>query len=321
MIEGSLFQNVHDRRPEAIQPVAFGELVEALVSECYDADPADKTEQTCISPATYPAGTTRSKAAALSWNWFAADIDNKLGNNPGSTINAMIGTMNGLNAPWLIYTTASSTPQTECFRVMFPVDRPILAAEFSAVWQSFSQLLPMDPQTKDISRLFIVPRRWAYRTNRIDYRLDGVPVSVDQIVQQFPRPVPQPASPAPARPASTTLPLVRGIKSNVQPTLAAPYVSQRAIDEAMASAPGGRMYRFLVRVAFQALRMGYDITSCDLEAIGHDLATWMGRGHNDIRRDASSAHRYAQQQYVEDRAEQSVRLRTALAPKRFRQTN
>lgn len=321
MIEGSLFQNVHDTRPNALPPVAFDELVGALVSECYEADPADKTEQTCISPATYGAGATRSKVAARSWNWFAADIDNKLGNQPGSTISAITGIMNGLNAPWLIYTTASSTPQAECFRVMFPVDRPILAAEFGAVWQSFSQLLPMDPQTKDISRLFIVPRQWANRANRIDYRLDGDPVSVDQIVQRFPAPVPPPILPATARPTPATLPLTRGGKSYVQPTLAAPFVPQRAIDEAMAAAPGGRMYRFLLRVAFRALHMGYEITSCDLEAIGHELATWMGRGHSDIRRDASSAHRYARQQYVEDRADQSARLRAALAPKRFRGIN
>jgi hypothetical protein len=317
VIHGSIFKNVHDKRPGAIPPVSFSELIDALTAEAFEAAPADKTEQTCISPAVYPPGATRGKAAALSWDWFAADVDNKLGNFPGSTIDDIIRVMRGLNTPWFIYTTASSRSEAECFRLMFPIDRPILHSEFDVVWQAFSQMLPIDPATKDISRIFIVPRKWAGRENRIEFELGGEPVSVDQIVRRFPAPKPKPPVISTLPPAMTSAPRTVGTMKFAQPSLNAPYVPPQAIEEALSAPQGGRMYGFLVRIAFRALRMGYEITPYDLEVIGTELAMMLGRSRDDIRHDAESAHRYAALRYVEDRADQFTRLQSALRPKRF----
>lgn len=317
MIHGSIFKNVHDKRPGAIPTVSFAELVEALTAEAFEADPQDKTEQTCISPAVYPPGATRGKAAALSWDWFAADVDNKGGNLPGSTIDEITRVMRGLNAPWLIYTTASSRPDAECFRLMFPIDRPILHDEFDAVWQAFAQMLPMDAATKDISRIFIVPRRWNDRQNRVEFELEGEPVSVDQIVQRFPTPKPKLPTVVTPSPPSTFATRTAGATKFEQPSLGASYVPPQAIDEALSAPPGGRMYRFMVRVAFRALRKGYDITAYELEVIGTELAMMLGRGRDDIRHDAESAHRFAAHCYIEDRADQFTRLQSAMRPKRF----
>lgn len=316
MIHGSIFHNVRDKQPVALPPVSFAELIDALSSESYECDPCDKGEQTCISPAIYNPGETRSKAGALSWDWFAADIDNKLGNLPGSTIDDIIRVMRDLGSPWFIYTTASSLPGAECFRLMFPLDRPIMNCDFGDAWQAFSCLLPMDTQTKDISRLFIVPRRWAGRENRVAFDLAGTPVSVNEIVARFPTPKRVPLTTALPRAAAMSPSKINN-KRIVMPSLAAPYVTRRSVSQALASPPGGRMYRFLVAVAFSAKRKSYEVGPDDLETIGDELAAMMGRSRNDIRRDAQSAHRYAEQHYSEDRAARFSRMQTALRPKSF----
>ena len=313
MIVGSIFTNVHDRTPWPIEPITFGELVEALISEMPIADPESKCEQTCISPAVYPSGKTRSKASALSWNWFAADIDNKVGNFPGSTIDDIIEVMRDLGSPWLIYTTASSKTEAECFRLMFPLDRPIIAEEFDSVWQSFVQMLPMDNKTKDISRIFIVPARWTGRDIRVEFEAKGSPVCVDEIVRRFPATLATPM-------VATRKPgvLDRSNLRTIIATLNAPYVSEKAVADALLAAPGGRMYRFLVTVAFSAMRKGYAIDAADLEAIGRELAQQMSRPTSDIRHDARSAIAYAEANYIDARVNRAAHRRSTLLPKSMR---
>ena len=94
MITASFFKNVRHSVPMVADDInCFKELVEFLTTSVPEAFPDDKCEQPCVSPAAFPAGATRSKATATSWNWFAADIDNKLGNMPGATINDVIEVM------------------------------------------------------------------------------------------------------------------------------------------------------------------------------------------------------------------------------------
>ena len=253
----------------------------------------------------------------MSWNWFAADIDNKGANAVGSTVDDIITVMRGLKTPWFIYTTASSQPSAECFRVMFPLDRPVLNDEFDKVWKSFSGLLPMDPATKDISRLFILPRKWRGRENRIEIDLSGSPMAVDEIVARYPCPA---HIPAPRRISTQASTPCGAIRAYVAPSLEAPYVPQRAVSEALSAGSGGRMYRFMVAVAFSALRGGYDVSPADLEAIGHELAAMLGRATSDIRHDAKSAWKYAEQHFVKDQVSTFDRLQSVVRPKGLRAT-
>lgn len=315
MITGSIFDSVWDNQPEAMPTVDFAELVEALITEATECAPIAKTLQVCISPATYPAGVTRSKDRAISWTWFAADIDNKAGNLPGSTIDDIKRVMAGLGSPWFIYTTASSKPCAECFRLMFPIDREVTSGEFNTVWRAFAQLLPMDELTKDISRLFIVPRKWIGQQVRMEFDLSGSPVSVDAVLRRFPPSVP---AGLPLRRLFTTPPLACTPTPTATPSLNAPYVPRGAVDEALSAPPGGRMYRFLVRVAFNALKRGYMLDVSDLEAVGRDLAILLGRSTSDIRHDARSAHAYAASRHDDCSTSRTDRLRFSLLPRRFR---
>jgi hypothetical protein len=78
------------------------------------------------------------------------------------------------------------------------------------------------------------------------------------------------------------------------------------------------MYRFLVRVAFNALKRGYMLDVSDLEAVGRDLAILLGRSTSDIRHDARSAHAYAASRHDDCSTSRTDRLRFSLLPRRFR---
>ena len=87
MIRLSVVEHVQDRRPEMFGPIDWSEFAELLAQQGQEvAEPSTKAMQLCISPAIYPSGSYRSKAAATGWDWFAADIDNKAGNRPGATM-------------------------------------------------------------------------------------------------------------------------------------------------------------------------------------------------------------------------------------------
>lgn len=314
MIGGSLFEGVRDRQPWHLPQVGFDELVKLLIETATDSDPSEKTEQTCVSPATYGRGKTRSRENAISWNWFAGDIDNKHGNCFGTSMDEAIAVLDGLGAAWFAYTTASSQPDAECFRIMFPLDRPVPNAEFADVWQAFSRMLPLDPATKDISRIFIVPRHWRGRVNRMEHDLTGLPVCVDEVLRRFPAPQLKEVS----RPTASKVSDIPRRSDCPMPSLDAPYVPDTALAQALSAPSGGRMYRFLVAVAFSALRLRYDISVADLEAIGRELAFQLGRNTSDIARDARRAHDYAASHHVDHRAERRARLHAFCCPRSLR---
>jgi hypothetical protein len=295
--------------------VAFGDLMaqQAKVS----ADSATKADQLCISPAIYAAGSYRSKAAAMGWDWFAADIDNKAGNRPGATIDEIVDVMDALGSPYLIYTTASHQPEAQCFRLMFPLDRMIQASEFDSVWRSFAiRFGCFDEQTKDISRLFIAPRSWHGRASRFLRCANGTPVCVDEIVRASPAPVEAEIDPVLTVIAQEEL-RGRRIVDNLTDLATSPVVPRRAVDTALTASPGGRMFRFLCSVACSARRKGYILDTHELKQIGMQLAMLLGkRDNSDLARDVRNALAFADCQIIAQRADQLGRLRQALTGRR-----
>lgn len=259
MISLSIVDSVTDRHPEVFTAINWPDFVTLMEEQSrIEAAPtaARKKQTKCVSPAIYPDGVTRSKEAALGWNWFSADIDNKEGNRIGATIDDIIDVMRPLDSPFIIYTTTSHKPEAQCFRLMFPLDRMIKAAEFNSVWRSFAaKFRCFDEQTKDICRLFILPRAWEGRANRFECRTNGVPVCVDDIVQAYPATVD--AKPDPVPRLNVVTPRQYGRSNDLCDLDNSPIIPSCAVEEAMSVQTGGRMYRFLCSVACSAHRKGY----------------------------------------------------------------
>ena len=77
-----------------------------------------------------------------------------------------------------------------------------------------------------------------------------------------------------------------------------PIVSKGALDNAMNSARGGRMFRFLYAAARTALDRGYDVDAHIIEQLGQRLAQRMMRHKDgDISRGAMNALRLARENF------------------------
>jgi len=314
MIRLSIVECVQDRRPEMFGPIDWSEFADLMAQQGQEVtQPSAKARQLCLSPAIYPTGSYRSKAAVTGWDWFSADIDNKEGNRPGATVDEIADVMEAFDSPYVIYTTASHQPEAHCFRLMFPLDRMIKAVEFETVWRSFALGFGcFDEQTKDISRLFIAPRGWVGRANRFLCRTEGRPIRVDDIVAAYPAPVEEAIDPALLTLARE---MTHGSRSSDSLTDLdnSPIITDRAIDDALTKSTGGRMFRFLCSVACVARRKGYGLDAHDLGLIGAQMATRLGpRDNSDLSRDVRNALRFADRAALEQVAYQLGSFQAAL---------
>lgn len=306
----SVFAGVHDNRPAAGVFDTWEDFADVLKEQAaIPADPADKCATLCLSPATYPPGELRRKAQAIDWNWFAADIDNKAGNRDGSTIVDIMLKCERENLPFVIYTTTSSRTDAECFRLMFPLAGPISAADFPDTWAAIAAWLGcVDPQTKDISRLFVAPRRWQEADNQFLRSDVGEPLDVGAILFAHPATAKRRATkPSAFANISGLKPIPPG-----QASLWGDIVSPDAVAKAQASPSGGRMFSFLVSTATRSMLMGFEITSNELADIGHELAATLNRPTLDIDGDAENALRYAMSGYAEIKEAQFQAIRPTI---------
>ena len=234
-----------------------------------------------------------------------------------ATIDEIVDVMDAFASPYLIYTTASHQPEAQCFRLMFPLDRVIDADEFDAVWRSFALGFGcFDEQTKDISRLFIAPRAWVGRSNRLLRRMVGRPMCVDDIVAAYPAPIEPMIDPG-------LMEIARASRHdgrhavNLTDLDSSPVVPTHAVEAALTGAPGGRMFRFLCSVACSAQRKGYALDAYDLRQIGAEMAMRMGRRDNsDLARDVRNALAFADRQVIDRQANRLGRLQMALTGRR-----
>lgn len=300
MIRYSTFTSTFDNVPEphtAPSWAAFADYLEAQ-SRIY-GHPSRKGRTPCVCPAVYRE-PLRRKANVSAWDWFAADIDNKSGNQPDSDMLACVEKCEALGLPFVLYTTTSSADHAQCFRLMFPLSRSVAAGEFASVWGSIATWLGcVDRQTKDESRLFVAPRKWDGADNHFFRFDDGVALDVDAMLWQYP----VAAAHAPRRAAKGTFALPPGLKPLPAPLgLYSDLVTTPALTRAQTGEKGGRMFAFMVSVATRGLLKGYEITVDDLVGLGGELAATMNRQTHDIVHDATNALARAVDVYGERKA-------------------
>ena len=161
MIKGTLFKSLYDvATDEAIDFNDFKEF-EAVLYKLADIPRKDKTSAYLMSPASYISGTTRKNDNVTSWgSWCAVDVDDY----EGDINNYSIG-----NHYYVCYSTASSTKESPKFRLVFPLTRPVEREEIKHFWFALNTELGEvgDIQTKDLSRMYYIPGKYANAFNFI----------------------------------------------------------------------------------------------------------------------------------------------------------
>ena len=161
MIKGTLFKSLYDvATDEAIDFNYFVDF-EKVLYKLADIPRKDKTSAYLMSPASYISGTTRKNDNVTSWGgWCAVDVDDY----EGDIDNYSIGKYH-----YVCYSTASSTKENPKFRLVFPLTRQIQREEIKHFWFALNTELGEvgDIQTKDLSRMYYIPGKYANAFNFI----------------------------------------------------------------------------------------------------------------------------------------------------------
>ena len=112
---------------------------------------SDKYAGDLYSPVTYAEGTTRGNANVLTVNALVIDLD-------GEALETALPKLTDLE--WVAYTTYSHSDTDPHWHLVLPLEHPVPADEWEAVWSHTHQRLGLvgDPACKDPARIFFLPQ-------------------------------------------------------------------------------------------------------------------------------------------------------------------
>ncbi|WP_434404613.1 hypothetical protein [Sphingobium sp. DN12] len=289
-------QRVPGFRPVRWEPT-WDEFVEALW--CCAAIPTPRghkmpgsIEVNAIGMADYPKAVNRSKEAALGADWIGFDIDDKGETADAWKFDDLVEFLDAADVAYAVCTTTSCTEERHCLRVFMPLDRYVYDFEWGTVWAAFAAWIgQIDPQTKDLSRIFFEPRLWDGAYNRFHSSPDGRKfVSVNDIVRDYAPPVAESPQAAPIVNRDWQPPADLRTVDDLTDFQRSPIIKPAMVDAAFSSSSGGRMFAFLCKVALSARSQSIALAEFELEEIGRRLAAMLGRRDiSDIQRDAQRA--------------------------------
>ena len=164
---------------------SFDEL-EKLLYKLSNQPLASKKDAVLISPATYKPDTTRKNDNVVEWSgWCAVDVDDY--EPEGELKDDLIRRFSTWR--FTCYSTASSTRTNPKFRLVFPLTRAVEMERIRDFWYALQTELGDlgDRQTKDLSRMYYIPGKYADAFNFI-FSNSGVSIDPDELIFKHPMP-------------------------------------------------------------------------------------------------------------------------------------
>ena len=164
---------------------SFDEL-EKLLYKLSDQPLASKKDAVLISPATYKPDTTRKNDNVVEWSgWCAVDVDDY--EPEGELKDDLIRRFSTWR--FTCYSTASSTRSSPKFRLVFPLKKSVEMQRIKDFWYALQTELGDlgDRQTKDLSRMYYIPGKYADAYNFI-FSNGGVSIDPDELIFKHPMP-------------------------------------------------------------------------------------------------------------------------------------
>jgi len=178
MISGTLFQSLYKTTTvNRIDFKTFDEF-EKVLYKLAAIPRKDKTSAYLMSPASYLSGTTRKNDNVTKWGgWCAVDVDDFEGDLQ-EFLQQKCGKYH-----FVCYSTASSTKETPKFRLVFPLTREVDREQIKHFWFSLNTELGEmgDIQTKDLSRMYYIPGKYANANNFI-FTNEGSPMDPEVLM-------------------------------------------------------------------------------------------------------------------------------------------
>jgi len=177
----SIFDNKTNRRVDLQDFDAFEHVLYNLA----EVPRQDKKDAELMSPATYLPDTTRANRNVVTWaGWCAVDVDDF--EFEGDLKNELVNRFSAYR--WVCYSTASSTSASPKFRLVFPLRQAIRSDWIKSFWYALQTELGElgDKQTKDLSRMYYIPGKYAGADNFIFSHRDGDFIDPDVLMKKHP---------------------------------------------------------------------------------------------------------------------------------------
>jgi len=158
----SVFSSARDNHPKAQELPLFG-FIESLTGEPEISPHKEAGE--AWSPAVYPSGASRSKAAVEGLGCVGLDFDRGRDGQPGLSQEDSEILFDWLEKEKLLYAShnsfsSGSVHPREKLRVVLFFDREVTPTEYVRVWNALYEKLPVKPDKScsDVSRIYFSPR-------------------------------------------------------------------------------------------------------------------------------------------------------------------
>ena len=183
----TLFNNIFDNKTNKRIDLEDFDSFERVLYDLSKMPRKDKKDAELMSPAIYMDNTTRKNDNVIEWcGWCAVDVDdfefkgdleNELYNRFGSW-------------RYVCYSTASSKDQSPKFRLVFPLKEAVRNADIRSFWFALQTELGElgDKQTKDLSRMYYIPGKYASAYNFIFSNRDGSFIDASELIFKHPMP-------------------------------------------------------------------------------------------------------------------------------------
>jgi hypothetical protein len=280
---------------------AFTHLLEELSLQSKKG----KEDAELISPALYIKDSTRANRNVESWaGWCAVDVDDFnviQEDNLHNVIRNAVGEYN-----FVCYSTASSTPINPKFRLVFPINRHVLADEIPSFWFALNQQLGEigDVQTKDRSRMYYIPANYDNAFNFF-FANDGTDIDPDQLIARHPYKEKGGESFFDRLPPELQDAVIAHRKQQMSNTTTVwsdyrdcPFFPKRLANEYTSLSNSGwyhKMFQIMVATAGNAIKNDYPITAKQIAELCKQLDNDTGKWYNNrpLELEADRAVEYA----------------------------
>ena len=180
----NIFDNKTDKRVDAPNFDSFESVLYNLSEKPFES----KADAMLMSPAIYEKNTTRKNDNVIEWaGWCCVDVDDY--ELPYIGINDdLVKRFSAYR--FVCYSTASSTRDRPKFRLVFPLTRAVKREDIRRFWFALQTELGDlgDKQTKDLSRMYYIPGRYANAFNFIFSHYVGDYIDPAKLIAKHPMP-------------------------------------------------------------------------------------------------------------------------------------
>lgn len=296
----TIFKNRFDNETGKVLEFYNWNSFSDLLKKLSEQELEGKENAQLISPALYMEGSTRSNKNVTSWGrWAAVDVDDYKGD-----INEILDRFSGTN--FVVYSTASSTPEQIKFRLVVDLSRSVEGAEIKHFWFALNKFLGElgDPQTKDSSRMYYIPARYNGACNFF-YSGTGDAIDVDKLKADYPYKESTGNTFLDKLPEGMKEKVLEHRKNSMTNTNVTwsgyrdcPFFPNKMADDYKCVSETGwysQMYRIMVAVACNAVKEKYPITADQIASLCKELDRETGNWYENrpLTREASGAIEYA----------------------------